>query len=58
MRRQNALWISGTRVLRFPAIALRTDRIEVAEQVIAALVAGGWVPTAGTRTQLARLRSS
>ena len=44
MRRQNDLWISGLRVLRFPAWVIRDRPAEVAEQVRAALIAAGWRP--------------
>jgi very-short-patch-repair endonuclease len=44
MRRQNALWISGDRVLRFPAWVVRTRPGEVLAQVRAALVEAGWRP--------------
>jgi very-short-patch-repair endonuclease len=42
MRRQNDVWISGDRVLRFPAWAVRCDPRGVAAQVRAALRAAGW----------------
>jgi hypothetical protein len=42
MRRQNALWIPGDRVLRFPAWAIRNRPAEVATQIRAALIAAGW----------------
>jgi very-short-patch-repair endonuclease len=42
MRRQNDLWITGDRVLRFPAWALRADPARVVNQVRAALEAAGW----------------
>ncbi|WP_232533737.1 DUF559 domain-containing protein [Plantactinospora sp. KBS50] len=42
MRRQNDLWISGLRVLRFPAWAVRERPAEVLAQVRAALTAAGW----------------
>jgi hypothetical protein len=45
MRRQNDLWIEGERSLRFPGWALRHRRDEVAAQLRAALLAGGWRPT-------------
>jgi very-short-patch-repair endonuclease len=45
MRRQNDLWISGDRVLRFPAWVVRRHPAEVAEQVRAALEAAGWRPS-------------
>ena len=44
MKRQNDLWISGDRVLRFPAWVVRRHPAEVAEQVRAALEAAGWRP--------------
>ncbi|HEX8347065.1 MAG TPA: type IV toxin-antitoxin system AbiEi family antitoxin domain-containing protein [Actinoplanes sp.] len=42
MRRQNALWIPGERVLRFPAWVIRHRPDEVAVQLEAALSAAGW----------------
>ncbi|MEU9510455.1 DUF559 domain-containing protein [Micromonospora sp. NPDC048170] len=42
MRRQNALWVEGDRVLRFPAWALRAHPAEVLAQLHAALRAAGW----------------
>jgi len=42
MRRQNDVWISGDRVLRFPAWALRSRPAEVAAQIRKALRAAGW----------------
>jgi very-short-patch-repair endonuclease len=42
MRRQNDLWITGVRVLRFPAWLLRARPAEVMAQVEAALTAAGW----------------
>jgi Protein of unknown function (DUF559) len=42
MQRQNALWIAGDRVLRFPAWVIRERPHEVFAQVRAALVAAGW----------------
>lgn len=48
MRRQNELWFSGDRVLRFPAWAVRERPAEVAGQVRAALVAAGWPGDPGT----------
>ncbi|MEU8007151.1 DUF559 domain-containing protein [Catellatospora sp. NPDC049111] len=42
MRRQNALWVSGERVLRFPAWAVRNKPDEVLETVRSALRAAGW----------------
>ncbi|MEU7841378.1 DUF559 domain-containing protein [Micromonospora sp. NPDC049114] len=45
MRRQNDVWTSGDRILRFPAWLVRARPEEVAEAVRRALVAGGWTPT-------------
>lgn len=42
MERQNAMWIAGDRVLRFPAWALRHTPDRVIAQVRAALTAAGW----------------
>jgi hypothetical protein len=42
MRRQNAMWVSGERVLRFPAWTIRHQPDEVLETVRAALRAAGW----------------
>jgi hypothetical protein len=42
MKRQNEMWISGDRVLRFPAWAVREQPGHVAAQVRAALLAAGW----------------
>ncbi|HKD98778.1 MAG TPA: DUF559 domain-containing protein, partial [Micromonosporaceae bacterium] len=44
MRRQNQMWVSGDRVLRFPAWAVRNDASAVAATVRAALMAAGWQP--------------
>jgi very-short-patch-repair endonuclease len=44
MQRQNDLWISGDRVLRFPSWVVRTRPEDVATQVAAALRAAGWRP--------------
>ncbi|HEX6077058.1 MAG TPA: DUF559 domain-containing protein [Micromonosporaceae bacterium] len=44
MQRQNALWVSGDRLLRFPSWALRHRPQEVAEEIVAALTAAGWRP--------------
>jgi hypothetical protein len=44
MRRQNALWIAGERVLRFPAHVIRLHPGEWVRQLRGALVAGGWTP--------------
>ena len=42
MKRQNDLWISGDRVLRFPSWIVRSRPAEVVTQVAAALRAAGW----------------
>jgi very-short-patch-repair endonuclease len=42
MRRQNALWLAGDRVLRFPAWVVRHRPAEVAAQLREALRASGW----------------
>ncbi len=42
MRRQNALWLAGDRVLRFPAGVVRHRPAEVAAQIREALRANGW----------------
>ncbi len=42
MRRQNALWVDGDRVLRFPSWAVRSHPDEVVAQLRAALRAAGW----------------
>jgi very-short-patch-repair endonuclease len=47
MRRQNDLWISGVRVLRFPAWVVRDRPGDVIAQVRAALLAAGWCPDRG-----------
>jgi hypothetical protein len=47
MSRQNALWIAGDRVLRFPAWAIRSEPAEVLRQLTTALTAAGW--TASSR---------
>jgi very-short-patch-repair endonuclease len=44
MRRQNALWVAGERVLRFPTWAVRHRPDDVAAQIRCALVAAGWQP--------------
>ncbi|GAA1026571.1 DUF559 domain-containing protein [Virgisporangium ochraceum] len=44
MQRQNNLWITGDRVLRFPGWALIHEPAKVAAQLHAALVAAGWTP--------------
>jgi hypothetical protein len=45
MVRQNNVWIKGERILRFTAAMIRSEPWAVADQIRAALVAGGW--TAG-----------
>ncbi|WP_244200557.1 endonuclease domain-containing protein [Micromonospora arborensis] len=45
MRRQNDVWTSGDRILRFPAWLIRARPDEVAETVRRALTAAGWVPS-------------
>ena len=45
MKRQNALWIPGDRVLRFPAWLVRERPREVLGQIRMALMAAGWIPT-------------
>lgn len=42
LRRQNAIWIAGDRILRFPAWLVRGRPAEVADQLRAALEAAGW----------------
>ncbi|MEV4813235.1 hypothetical protein [Micromonospora avicenniae] len=44
MRRQNAVWTSGDRILRFPAWLVRARPDEVAGAVRRALMAAGWRP--------------
>lgn len=44
MRRQNDVWISGDRVLRFSAWQVRHAPAEVAQQLRRALAAAGWAP--------------
>jgi very-short-patch-repair endonuclease len=44
MQRQNAMWVAGDRVLRFPAWAVRNKPKKVIATVRAALVAAGWRP--------------
>lgn len=44
MRRQNDIWTSGDRILRFPAWLVRSQPEEVAASVRAALEAAGWHP--------------
>ncbi len=45
MRRQNDIWTTGDRILRFPAWLVRTHPDEVAESLRRALRAAGWRPT-------------
>ncbi|MFF5175523.1 endonuclease domain-containing protein [Micromonospora sp. NPDC000089] len=42
LRRQNRIWISGDRILRFTAFDVRRRPAEVVEQLRAALTAAGW----------------
>jgi very-short-patch-repair endonuclease len=44
MQRQNQIWISGDRILRFPAALIRERPAEVTAQLRAALTAAGWRP--------------
>ncbi|MEV6709076.1 DUF559 domain-containing protein [Micromonospora wenchangensis] len=44
LRRQNGVWISGDRILRFTAFDVRHRPDEVAAQLRAALTAAGWRP--------------
>ncbi|MEV4655830.1 hypothetical protein [Micromonospora sp. NPDC049301] len=44
MRRQNDIWTSGDRILRFPAWLVRARPEEVADAVRRALIAAGWTP--------------
>ena len=44
MQRQNEMWISGDRVLRFPAWALRNEPQKVVAAVRRALINAGWRP--------------
>jgi very-short-patch-repair endonuclease len=44
MERQNAVWASGDRVLRFPSWLVRERPTTVVAAIRAALVAGGWRP--------------
>jgi hypothetical protein len=48
MKRQNAIWIDGARILRFPAWLIRAEPEQVAEQIKAALRAAGWRPRSGS----------
>ncbi|WP_412745626.1 hypothetical protein [Krasilnikovia sp. MM14-A1004] len=49
MLRQNEVWISGDRILRFPSWLLRARPDEVAAQIRAALTAAGWRDQASSR---------
>ena len=49
MRRQNAVWIAGERILRLPAWVVRNRPAEVVDQVRAALLAAGWRPQPAPR---------
>lgn len=42
MRRQNDIWVSGDRILRFSGFQARHRPAEMAEQIRRALLAGGW----------------
>jgi hypothetical protein len=42
MRRQNDIWVTGDRILRFSAFQTRNRPAEVAEQIRKALLAAGW----------------
>ncbi|MFG3696709.1 hypothetical protein ACGF5C_02105 [Micromonospora sp. NPDC047620] len=44
MKRQNDVWTSGDRILRFPAWLVRARPDEVADSVRRALIAAGWRP--------------
>src|SRR5262249_41519909 len=44
MQRQNDMWMSGERVLRFPALAVRNERQKVINAFGAALIKAGWKP--------------
>ncbi|WP_243710472.1 DUF559 domain-containing protein [Micromonospora sp. KC213] len=44
MRRQNDIWTTGDRILRFPAWLVRTRPDEVAITLRRALLAAGWQP--------------
>ncbi|GIJ80310.1 hypothetical protein SAMN05443287_101450 [Micromonospora phaseoli] len=44
MRRQNDVWTTGDRILRFPAWLVRSRPDEVADAVRRALLAAGWRP--------------
>jgi very-short-patch-repair endonuclease len=52
MRRQNALWVAGDRILRFPSWAIRREPEAVVTQVAAALRAAGWRPQRPQRPQI------
>lgn len=42
LKRQNDIWVSGDRILRFPSYLIRTNPDEVVSQLRAALGAAGW----------------
>jgi very-short-patch-repair endonuclease len=42
MKRQNAAWVEGERILRFPSWVIRDHPDEAFAQVRAALMAAGW----------------
>jgi very-short-patch-repair endonuclease len=44
MQRQNALWVAGDRILRFPSWAIRQEPEQAVTQIRAALRAAGWRP--------------
>ncbi|WP_239678643.1 endonuclease domain-containing protein [Natronosporangium hydrolyticum] len=44
LRRQNAIWVQGERILRFTSYQLRHRPAEVADVIRQALVAAGWRP--------------
>ncbi|MEU0546678.1 hypothetical protein [Micromonospora sp. NPDC005979] len=56
MRRQNDVWTSGDRILRFPAWLVRARPDEVADTVRRALIAAGWIPTDAARRSPERAR--
>lgn len=49
MQRQNDIWISGDRILRFPAHHIRAHPTRVATQLRTALAAAGWQGLDGSR---------
>jgi very-short-patch-repair endonuclease len=44
MRRQNAAWIAGDRVLRYPSMAVRYYLPQVVAEIRSALIKAGWRP--------------